>query len=72
MYMSKFLRPSDIAKKGLIKNSLNSTSWLQNYQFILNEIAAGNLKARTYGKGTKRKSYLVSEDEVKRYLAQRG
>lgn len=68
----KYLRPSEIAKKGLIKNSLNSDSWLQNYQFILNEIAAGNLKARTYGKGTKRKSYLVSEDEIKRYQTEKG
>lgn len=69
--MSKFLRPSEIAKQGLIKNSLNSEDWKQNYQFILNEIIAGNLKARTYGKGTKRKSYLVSEDEIKRYIRER-
>jgi hypothetical protein len=65
-YKRKTLRPSEIAKRGLITNSLNSTSYASNYQFILSEIKAGRLKAREYGTKS-RPYYTVSEAEIKRY-----
>jgi hypothetical protein len=68
-YKRKTLRPSEIARKGLITNSLNSDSYKSNYQFILNEIKAGRLKARNYGNKS-RPYWTVSEAEIKRYLAE--
>lgn len=65
-YKKKTYRPSEIARKRLITNSLDSNSYLSNYRFILNEIKAERLKAKNYG--TKSRSYwLVSEAEIKRY-----
>jgi len=65
----KTYKPSEIAAKRLITNSLDSESYLSNYRFILNEIKAGRLKAKSYG--TKSRPYwLVSEAEIKRYLAE--
>lgn len=67
--MAKLLKPRDIAKRGLITNSTGDDNESTNYQFVLKEIKAGRLKARNYG--TKSRSYwLVSEAEIKRYLAE--
>lgn len=64
--MTKMLKPSDIAKKGLIRNSVDSDNYIANYQFVLKLINAGKLKARDYGTGS-RKYWLVSEAEIKRF-----
>lgn len=64
-----WLRPRDIAKAGLIKNSTGNDSEGSNYFFILKLIKSGQLKAKNYG--TKSRAYwLVSEDEIKRYHEQ--
>lgn len=66
---SKLYKPSEIAKEGLIRNSVNSDNYIANYQFVLKLIKAGRLKAKDYGSGS-RKYWLVSADEIKRYNAE--
>lgn len=62
----KWLRPREIAVQGLIKNSTGGDNVDSNYNFILNLIKAGKLKAKNYGLGAT-PYWLVSEDEVKRW-----
>jgi len=67
--MGKLLKPREIAKRGLIKNSTGEDNESTNYQFVLQLIKAGRLKAKNYG--TKSRAYwLVSEAEIKRYQAE--
>lgn len=63
-------RPKEIAKLGLITNTLNSDKVLSNYDWILDEIKRGNLKAKNYGKNPKYPYYLVSAAEIKRYRSE--
>lgn len=65
----RFYKPLDIAKMGMIKNSKQSDDPNKNYFFILNLIKKGRLKAKDYGNGS-RHYWLVSEAEIKRYLAE--
>lgn len=64
---TKWLRPREIARLGLIKNSKNSDNEDSNYFFILNLINTGRLKARDYSSKSRR-YWLVSEEEIERYL----
>lgn len=66
LYGKKWLRPREIAKLGLIKNSTGGDNVESNYNFILKLIKTGKLKARDYSHAEK-PYYLVSEDEIKRY-----
>lgn len=62
----KLLKPREIARLGLIKNTMQSESEDSNYAFILSLITSGELKAKNVGKGS-RAYYLVSETEIARY-----
>jgi hypothetical protein len=62
----KWYRPREIAKLGLIQNISGSNNEHSNYNFILNLIKSGRLKAKNVGAG-KVPIYQVSEGEVKRY-----
>lgn len=66
IYGQKWYRPMEIAKLGLIKNSVNSESVNSNYEFILGLIKSGRLRAKNYSKGNK-PFWLVPESEVARY-----
>lgn len=66
IYNQKWYRPMEIAKLGLIKNSVNSESVNSNYEFILGLIKTGRLRAKNYSKGNK-PFWLVPESEVARY-----
>lgn len=66
LYGQKWYRPMEIAKLGLIKNSVNSESVNSNYEFILGLIKTGRLRAKNYSKGNK-PFWLVPESEVARY-----
>lgn len=60
-------RPKEIARLRLITNTLNSDKVLSNYDWILDEIKRGNLKAKNYGKNPDYPYYLVSAEEIERY-----
>lgn len=60
-------RPKEIAEMRLITNTLDSEKVLSNYDFILDQIKRGLLKAKNYGKNPKYPYYLVSAAEIKRY-----
>lgn len=63
---NKLYKPREIAKLGLIRNSVSSDNETANYQFIVKLIKEGKLKAKDYGtKG--RKYWLVSKAEIERY-----
>lgn len=63
----KWYRPTEIADKGLIQNSRGDASTPRgNYNFILELIKSGQLKANNYSAGVKA-YYLVCEDEIERY-----
>lgn len=64
----KWYRPREIARLRLITNSLDSDKESANYDFILELIKRGELKARNYSKTEYRKYWLVSAAEIKRYL----
>lgn len=69
VYDQKWYTPLEIARLGLIKNSRgDQASVLGNYNFILKQIKAGRLRAKNYSTGTKRPNWLVSEEEIKRFL----
>lgn len=60
-------RPREIARQGLIKNSTGGDNEESNYNYILNLIKSGRLKAKDYSTGTKMHYWLVSADEIGRY-----
>ncbi len=62
-----WFKPMDIAKMGLIQSSKGNAGTLNgHYNFILDLIKAGQLKARNYSRGP-RPYYLVSKKEIARY-----
>ncbi len=63
----KWYRPREIARLRLITNSVDSDKELSNYDFILELIKAGRLKARQYGKNPAYPYYLISAKEIERY-----
>jgi len=66
-FEKNWYRPKEIAENGWIKNTLSSDKVLSNYDWILDEIKRGNLKAKNYGKNPKYPYYLVSAKEIERY-----
>ena len=63
----KWYKPREIARLGLIKNSVNSDNEDSNRHFILNLIKSGKLKAKNYGSNPDHPYFLVSEEEIERY-----
>lgn len=63
----EWYRPREIAQRRFITNSLDSDKESANYDFILEEIKRGNLKARNYSKSEYRPYWLVSAKEIKAY-----
>lgn len=67
LYGQRWFKPMDIAKQGLIQNSKGDAGTVSgNYDFVLELIAAGRLKAKNYGKGS-RPYWMVPESEIVRY-----
>lgn len=66
-YDKEWYRPREIAQLRLITNSLDSDKESANYDWILEEIKRGNLKARNYSKSEYRPYWLVSAKEIERY-----
>lgn len=65
-----WFKPMDIAKLGLIQNSKGSAGTISgHYNFILDLIKSGKLKARNYSNGS-RPYYLVHMEEVNRYQSE--
>jgi len=60
-------RPREIARLRLITNSLDSHKESANYDFIIELIKRGELKARNYSKTDYRPYWLVSAKEIKAY-----
>lgn len=57
----------EIAKQGLIQNSKGDLGTISgNYDFVIELIKSGRLKAKNYSNG-KKPYYLVPEDEILRY-----
>lgn len=67
LHSKTWYRPREIARLGLIKNSTGGDNEASNYNFILELIKSGQLKAKNYSRGKKMSYYLVSEDEIARY-----
>lgn len=67
MTETKWYRPREIAKLGLIRNSTNGDSEDSNYSFILKQIKAGRLKARNYSVSKTVSYWQVSEDAIKEF-----
>jgi len=63
IYGKKWYKPSEIAKLGLILNSKGKG----DYNFVLNLIKSGRLRAKDYSNGKKVSYWLVPEDEIDRY-----
>jgi hypothetical protein len=63
----QWYRPREIAKLRLITNSVDSDKEASNYDFILELIKRGELKARNYSKSDYRPYWLVSAKEIKAY-----
>lgn len=66
-YGKKWYRPREIAKLGLIKNSIGSDNESGHYNFILNLIKSGKLKAKDYSATGSQPYWLVPEEEIRRY-----
>ena len=64
---NKWYRPREIARLRLITNSLDSEKESANYDFILELIKRGELKARNYSKTAYRSYWLVSGKEIQAY-----
>lgn len=66
MAKNEWLKPKDIAKRGLIITNTGN-HWTTTYNHVLDEITAGRLRARDYGKNPDKPYYLVSTKEIERY-----
>ena len=64
----QWYRPREIAKLRMITNSVDSEKESSNYDFILELIKRGELKARNYSKSDYRPYWLVSAKEIERYV----
>lgn len=68
IYAKKWYTPLEIAKLGLIKNSRGEASTVaSNYNYILQLIKTGRIRAKNYSSSQKRAFWLVPEDEIVRY-----
>lgn len=64
----KWYTPMEIVKLGLIQNSRGGNSTVRgNYNFVLELIKSGRLRAKNYSTGDQRANWLVPEDEIARY-----
>lgn len=64
----KWYTPMEIAKLGLIQNSKGDAGTIPgHYNFVLELIKSGRLRAKNYSVGTKVPSWLVPEDEIAKY-----
>ncbi len=67
-YGKKWYTPMDIAKQGLIQNSKGDKSTVSgNYNYVMQLIKSGRLRAKNYSTGKKLPNYLVPADEIERY-----
>ena len=67
-YNKKWYKPREIARLGLIQCSKGENATLSgNYNFILKLIESGQLRAKNYSRGSIRKNWLISEDEIMHY-----
>lgn len=58
----------EIARLGLIQNSRGDRGALSgHYNFVLELIKTGRLRAKNYSVGTQRNNWLVPEDEIADY-----
>lgn len=68
LYNKKWYTPMEVAKLGLIQNSKGDKSTISgNYNFVLELIKSGRLRAKNYSHGRVRNNWLVPEDEIARY-----
>lgn len=68
LYSKQWYTPMEIAKLGLIRNSKGEKGTVSgHYDFVLELIKAGRLRAKNYSHGTQRANWLVPEDEIARY-----
>lgn len=68
IYGRDWYTPMQIAELGLIQNSKGDKATVKgNYNFILELIKAGRLRAKNYSVGKQRSNWLVPEDEIARY-----
>lgn len=66
-FEKEFYRPREIAQNRWITNSLSSEKESSNYDFILELIKRGKLKATNYSKSEYRPYWVVSAKEIERY-----
>lgn len=67
LYGKKWFRPREIAKLGLIKNSVGSDNEDSNRKYILKLIKSGKLLAKDYSATGAQPYWLVSQEEIDRY-----
>lgn len=68
IYRKTWYTPMEIAKLGLIQNSRGDAGTLSgHYDYVLELIKSGRLRAKNYSKGKQRNNWLVPEDEIARY-----
>lgn len=67
IYGQRWYRPREIAQLKLIVNTVGGENEQSNYNYILNLIRTGRLRAKDYSAGTKMRLWLVPESEIKRY-----
>lgn len=68
MYNRKWYTPMEIARLGLIQNSKGDRSTVSgNYNFVLELIKSGKLRAKNYSHGTQRQNWLVPEEAITIY-----
>lgn len=63
----KWFKPREIAQLGLIQSSSGTNNEAGNYNFILELIKAGKLRAKDYSVSGGKPYWLISEDEIKRW-----
>lgn len=67
IYNKRWFTPMEIAKQGLIQSSKGANGTVAgNYNFVLELIKSGRIRAKNYAKG-KKPYWLVPEDEIVRY-----
>lgn len=67
LYGQKWYKPMEIAQRGLIQSSKGDRgSVAGHYNFVIELIKSGRLRAKNYSKGDK-PYYLVPDSEIARY-----
>lgn len=68
----EWIRPREIARRGLIKSTGPAESDEGHYRFIMREINAGRLRAKNRSKTDYRAYWLVSNNAIDAYNRKRG